>query len=98
MDHDSDSAPNLLTRPGWLKTNDATAGGGLADRCAGVAAQSRHGQPIRDSGARAAAGAAGMTLMIPRIAYSTVMQVGASGAIGQFVQIGLAQNDGPGRV
>ncbi len=98
MDHDSDSAPNLLTRPGWLKTNDATAGGGLADRCAGVAAQSGHGQPIRDGGARATAGAAGMALMIPGIAYSTVMRIAAGGAIGQFVQISLAQNDSPGRV
>ena len=65
-------------------------GGGHADRGTGIAAERTDSQPGRDRDGRPAAGAAGDSPGIPRVPASAEEGVLGRSAIGEFVEVGLA--------
>ncbi len=75
-----------------LDADRAGDGAGLADRAAGVGADGQRGLERRDRGRRAAAGAAGDPVEVPRVARRAVRRVLGGGAHGELVHVGLAED------
>ena len=73
-----------------LEPDRAAVGSGDADGAAGVAAHGQEHHAGGDRRGRSAAGAAGNPLQVPRVAHRAEMRVGRGDAVGQLVQVGLA--------
>ncbi len=103
--HAAGERPDVVLRPGErqgailrdpaegrLDADDAAAGGRLPDRGAGIAAERGVGHAGRDRRRGAAARAARMMALAPRVVDRPVVDVRAGGAVGQLVQVGLAED------
>ena len=101
--HRAGERPGVILRPGKgqgaeladpaegrLDAHEVAAGGRLADRGAGIAAHRGMGHARGDRRRRAAARAARMMIQPPGIAHWPVMGVRAGRAVGELVQVGLA--------
>ena len=75
-----------------LDAHGAGQGAGLTDRATGVGAEGQRGLECGDCGSGATAGAAGHALGIPRVVCGLVGGVLGGGALGEFVEVRLAEN------
>ena len=88
--HASEANPAV----GGLEADDATQGGGLADRTARIGAERDGAEPRGDRCRRAAARAPGDALEPPRIVRRAIVGIDRRGGRREFVGQGLAKQDG----